>query len=181
MWFVLRTAPRREIDAAQEINAAGIGSYLPLRWELYRPSRHSKRREQRAVALLPGYCFALAQDGGHLLACLLGQKRAAEARGKVPATRGAVSIEGRPVAIPESVIGKLREIEASREFDDREPPIVIIAVGNHVVIETGPFQGRSGRVLQVGKRDEEGRPKTASISIGGVPVRVSTSVLRVAA
>jgi hypothetical protein len=91
------------------------------------------------------------------------------------------AVEGQPLVIPVAVIDMVRRIEASREFDDREPVAVIIAVGNTVVIETGPFEGRSGRVLTVSKPDEQGRPRAASISIGGVPVKVSTGNLRIAA
>lgn len=67
-WYALMTvgaagfrAGRRafgELAAVRVLTEDGVEAFTPMRRILVRPSRHAKRRIERFVPLLPGYCFA---------------------------------------------------------------------------------------------------------------------------
>jgi transcription antitermination factor NusG len=136
-WYILKVEPQKEFAAEQIIDKRGGMSFVPVEVKYPRLSRHSKKRDKRAVPkrypIFPGYVFA-GFNGiipMHQLARLY-------------VVKGVVGLEGRPYEVPSSIINSLRA-QSGKSLPRRSSPNPhkSFDVGETVEITGGPFEGWS--------------------------------------
>jgi transcription antitermination factor NusG len=130
-WFVLYTAARAEKRVEERLVQMGIETYLPI----HRVKRRwSDRMKMVELPLFSSYIFVNTTD--HKLRELL----------LIYGVSRIVYYLGRPAVVRDA------EIDAIKEFlvlaENRE----IISNGDEVEILCGPFESRSGKVIEVGER-----------------------------
>lgn len=130
-WYVLYTSARAEKRVEERLNQIGIECYLPLH-KVKR--RWSDRMKLVELPLFNSYIFVNCQE--HKLRELL----------TIYGVARIVYYLGRPAKV------RHEEIEAIKEFmviaENRE----LITHGDEVEIICGPFEKRSGKVMEVGDR-----------------------------
>lgn len=129
-WNVVRTKPRQEALARDNLERQAYQTYLPLFLE-------QRRRRQRvvdvAVPLFPGYLFIQIDSS-------------AQGLGPIRSTFGAIGIVrfGERVAVvPESVIRELKE-RTDPATGLIHPRQAGFSPGDKVVVANGPFAGLEG-------------------------------------
>jgi transcription antitermination factor NusG len=133
-WYALRVWTTHERRIAQLLEMKGYEQFLPL----YRVRRRwSDRVKEVDQPLFPGYLFC---------------RFAAEARAGILKTDGVALVVGIgcvPLPIEEAEILAIRHAVSSG-LDVR--PHVFLTAGQHVRIESGPFEGVQGRIVEIRKR-----------------------------
>lgn len=147
-WFILRSHPQAETEAARRLGRQGFTAYVPHIWKRMRPQGATKR-EERQVPLFPGYLFALDPWPAPWL--------------PMRATRGVADVltypDGRPKALPESALREimLREDLGGGAVRAQKPqPETQLRPGETVRLDLGhahPFDGHSG----IFQEDDRGR------------------------
>jgi transcriptional antiterminator RfaH len=127
-WYVLRTKPRQESRAEQNLKAWGLQTLLPLCPE--RPGR-AHRRDNVVHVLFPSYIFCRFHE---------------DMFGKVKFTYGVsnvVSFGGVPAVVDQAIIDELaaRALHAASETP---MPLSQFKNGDKVMIESGPFKNLMG-------------------------------------
>jgi transcriptional antiterminator RfaH len=129
-WFAIHAKPRREIFAANNICALGIGILLP-RVKVERLVRGSA--QQGIKPLFPGYLFARFCPENSFES--------------VKAARGVLRVvsSGRmPIPVPGVVVQEIQDRAQEDGFIQIRPET--FEPGTRVTIQSGPFEGMMGRV-----------------------------------
>jgi len=159
-WFCVRVRSKFDFVVRDGLRAAGVEEFCPV---YATESRWSDRVAVVTRPLFPGYIFA---------------KFDPEARDAILAIRGTVqilSIDSRPISIPDDEIADLRSIA--------EAPVPFVRVpyvaGAKVTIERGPFAGATSIISRV----KGGTLLTLLVSIFGrpTPVQVEAADVKAAA
>lgn len=128
-WYAAYTVPRHEKAAAAHLNQKTIETYLPL-GEF--PRRWGGRRVLVSLPLFPGYIFV---------------RISASQRSSVlehPSILRLVTFAGRPVAMPDAEIERLRTALKSRAAE----PFPFLAPGRRIRIKSGPLLGLEGTIVR---------------------------------
>jgi transcription antitermination factor NusG len=129
-WYALYTCPRHEKSVAYQIEQRRIACFLPL----YRSIRRWKdRRKELELALFPGYVFVrmALQERLRVL--------------QIASVVHFVSVNGQPVALPESEIESLRDRLRGGVHAEPHP---YLTVGRRVRVRSGPLAGTQGILLR---------------------------------
>jgi transcriptional antiterminator RfaH len=125
-WYVLRTKPRQESRAEQNLKAWGLQTLLPLCPD--RPGRaHRRDRDSVMQVLFPSYIFCRFHE---------------DMFGKVKFTYGVsnvVSFGGVPAVVDQTIIDELAtRLDPAGFVSLQDRPL--LNKGDKVVIESGPFK-----------------------------------------
>ncbi len=126
-WYVAKTKPLRERQAATMLGQRGLEAYLPLI-----VGKGARRDLRRAEALFPGYLFARldAQSSEWV--------EARSAPGIVYFLGAGLGIRLVPTPVPDSLVAEIRGRLARQEYERRAPRF---RGGERVRIADGPFAG----------------------------------------
>jgi transcription antitermination factor NusG len=131
-WFAIWTRSRHEHVVCDQIARKEFDAFLPTitRW-----SRWKDRKKKIDWPLFPGYCFARFNEE-EALSIL-----------KCTGVVSIVSIEGKPVPIPEHEIDGIRRLlESDLQYD----PCPLIREGMMVEVTHGALTGVVGRLVRKG-------------------------------
>ena len=152
-WYVVRTLPQRELQAAQQLANQGFRAFVPRYWK---NRRHARKVETVSAPLFPRYIFTVFD----------------RTRDRWRSVNGTLGVErllmtgGEPQAVPRGVVENLLhaadpEGNIDFKFSLRE--------GQSVKVTAGPFADLIGKLE---KLDEKGRVRILLELMGG-PVRVA--------
>ena len=134
-WFAIHTRSKHESVVSSALHGKGYQEFLPL----YRVRRcWSHRTAELDVPLFPGYLFCRFDPNGRILPILT--------------TPGVVSIVGAgrvPIPVPADEIAAIHAVLRSGLAAQ---PYPYLKVGSRVYLESGPFAGIEGIVLNVNKK-----------------------------
>ncbi|MFP4360185.1 MAG: transcription termination/antitermination protein NusG [Alphaproteobacteria bacterium] len=154
-WFVVRSAPRKELYAAQNLANQGFRPFLP---RLERTVRHARRTRTVHAALFPRYLF-VALD--------LERQRWRSIFGTFGVS-GLVMDGERPRPVPAGVV---EELAAAADAAGAIGFAHTLRVGDHVRFLKGPFAEMIGRLVEM---DERGRVRVLLEILGGERVVAAT-------
>lgn len=133
-WFAVWTRSRHEAAVCGQLQERGLEAFLPT---LPKWSRWKDRKKRVDWPLFPGYCFTRINLSESLTVR------------KCTGVVSLVSIDGRPVAIPDSEIEGVRALMHSElQYD----PCPLIHEGDLVEVAWGPLKGVVGRLVRKGAR-----------------------------
>ena len=133
-WYALYTCSRHEKQVAAQLGQRGIEFFLPL-YESVR--RWKDRKVNLQLPLFPGYVFV------HTLL----QRRIEVLN--VPGTVRFVAFNGRPVALPESDLLRLRR---GLDHGVCATPHPYLRIGRRVRVRCGPLAGMEGILVRKKER-----------------------------
>lgn len=154
-WFVVHTAPRKELFAADNLARQGFRPFLP---RLARTVRHARRTRTVPTALFPRYLF-VALD--------LGRDRWRSLYGTFGVSTVVMDGE-RPRPVPQGVVEALAEAADAAGVVDYANAL---QVGDDVRFLKGPFADMVGRLVAM---DERGRVGVLLEILGGERVVAAT-------
>ena len=131
-WWVLYTRARAEKSLARQLHGRRIAFYLPLYKSTW---NHNGRHRSSHLPLFPGYVFLFGGDDARL---------AALETNLLTSTI--------PVAEQERLYSDLLRVERLAGGPVPVAPECDFATGEPVVIESGPFQGMTGKILRRGQQ-----------------------------
>lgn len=107
-WYVLTTAPQRELDARDALSRKGIKAWAPQEWIEQRQRRHDHHAAPmwRARPYLNRYVLAQLASPHDVTTILYEMSRSQR-----PPVTGYLGNHGRPVPVPDSALAALREID----------------------------------------------------------------------
>jgi transcription antitermination factor NusG len=129
-WYAVYTCANRERRVAEQFVARGIEHFLPL-YESVR--KWQDRRVRLKLPLFPGYVFVSLALRNRLAVL------------QVPGVAHLVGFDGRPAAVPEVDVMRVREF-LSRGF--RAEPCRLLKAGRRVRVKAGPLAGMEGIVAR---------------------------------
>lgn len=140
-WYVHKTAPQRELLAAEALRDRGYTVYVPTQ----RVRRRKGKRDQ-LKALFQSYLFVRYW--------LIGSDESDKIRDRTGRRMiiGPVTVCGRHEPIPDDVIGKIAEAAARMEIDDNRPPRAF-QEGDICIIQSGAGEGKIGKITKLKKGD----------------------------
>lgn len=133
-WYALYTRSRHEKRVAETLEQRGFDTYLPL---VPRVSEWHDRKKTVHWPLFPGYVFVRfrLEDASRVLA--------------VPGSVQVIGVAGRPAPIPDEEIDNVRLFAACLTETGIVPrPAPPVERGQRVVVQSGPFSGVRGVVLE---------------------------------
>jgi transcription antitermination factor NusG len=143
-WYVLKTAPQREFQAANALRDRGFTVYCPS----VRIRRRKGKRDQ-FKAFFPSYVFVRfwvprREDYEDIKD---GQGRRMIA--------GPVTVCGCKEPIPESIIGKIAEAAARLDSELEKPRKPLLKVGDVGIMRSGPFEGEKYEIIALRNGEAE--------------------------
>jgi transcription antitermination factor NusG len=163
-WFVLRTAPQRELAVAGRLTAAGHTAQVPLaaRWRARWLGRRSRRVDDALGPVVPGYAFVAAPVADWPAVLHLDH-----VTGVLMAASGGTWC---PATVADAELSRLRRT-VPRTW--RGTPLV---PGRTVDVADGPWRGRNVTILSV---DEARRVVATEVPMLGAmrQVRIPLDVL----
>jgi transcription elongation factor/antiterminator RfaH len=152
-WYVARTLPQRELQAAKQLANQDFSAFLPRYW---RNRRHARRVETISAPLFPRYIFVVLD----------------RSRDRWRSINGTLGIErllmqgGEPQPVPHGVVESLinsADAEGNIQFHYQ------LKEGQALKITAGPFADLVGTLERL---DDHGRVRVLLELMGG-PVRVT--------
>jgi transcription elongation factor/antiterminator RfaH len=147
-WYVARTLPQRELQAAQQLINQGFRSFVPRYWK---NRRHARKVETVSVPLFPRYIFTILDRG---------RDRWRSINGTFGVDR-LLTYAGEPQPVPHGVVERLIEAtnpEGNVQFDYH------LKEGQTVRLTAGPFADLVG---QLERLDDNGRVRVLLELLGG--------------
>ena len=129
LWYAAYTLPRHEKVVVQQLSLRNVETYLPL---YLSARRWAGRRALVQLPLFPGYVFVRIRAGERIRVL------------DHPGVLRLVTFNGRPSAVPEGEIERLR---AALELAKAEPS-PYLAPGRRVRVRSGPLAGLEGTILR---------------------------------
>lgn len=157
-WFVLQTAPQRELAAARALRELGYVVYTAVE------KRHIGRRYVLR-ALFPRYVFCLGLIPWN--ECNPDHKNCIRDKSGRRMITGPVTVCGRHEPIADYEVGRIAEAAARLELENLPKPS--LKPGDIGIMRAGPFEGKSGEIVSVSKGEAE------------IALRIFNSVRRVRA
>lgn len=143
-WYVIKTAPQRELLASEALRDRGFTVYCPTT-----RTRRRKGKRDQVKALFPSYLFVRywvpRREETDDIRDRSGRRMVI----------GPVTICGRCEPIPEEVVGKIAEAAARLDMQLDKPRRPILKLGDIGVIKSGPLEGKSGEVVSISKGEAE--------------------------
>jgi transcription antitermination factor NusG len=139
VWFAVQANPNCEVRAEAGLIERGFVVYLPRETRWHRATRRGKaeaKREPKSRPLMVGYLFV----------GMCGLQSVYHAR-QTDGVRGMVGVNGKPTAIPERFIKRLKDREDRGYFDETRPITGRHKAGDSVTVTEGVFTGQLGEVL----------------------------------
>jgi transcription antitermination factor NusG len=130
-WFVIRVKSNFERHVSISLRSRGIEEYVPL-YRLYRTS--PVRARQVDLPLFPGYVFSRFEVNNRLSVLT------------VPGVVHILSLHGMPIPVESTEMARIKAMVASGL---RVTPWPFVAVGQRVLIESGPLRGVEGLVIAI--------------------------------
>jgi len=152
-WYVARTHPQRELQAAKQLANQGFRTFVPRCWK---NRRHARRVETISAPMFPRYIFVILD----------------RSRDRWRSVNGTLGIErllmqaGEPQPVPCGVVESLVEAadaDGNVQFDYQ------LIEGQTIKVTAGPFADLVG---QLERLDDKGRVRVLLELMGG-PVRVT--------
>ncbi|MGK6313708.1 transcription termination/antitermination NusG family protein [Neorhizobium sp. DT-125] len=137
MWYVVKSAPGRQIKALEEMDAVGIDAICPM---MRREIRHfqTKTWMMRQFPLFSNYVFACLREPVDF-DCL---RRMDHVVAVLGGTDG-------PIAIPTTKVQDICEAQNRGDFDVMRPPsITVLRPDSRVYIQSGPLAGHYASVVK---------------------------------
>lgn len=134
-WFVMQTAPQRELAAAKALRELGYVVYTAVE------KRHVGRRYVLR-ALFPRYVFVLGIIPWN--ECNPDHKNCIRDKSGRRMITGPVTVCGRHEPIADYEVGRIAEAAARLEMINLPKPS--LKVGDLGVMSVGPFEGKSGKI-----------------------------------
>ena len=152
-WYVARTLPQRELQAAQQLNNQGFRTFVPRYWK---NRRHARKVETISAPLFPRYIFVVVD----------------QTRDRWRSINGTIGVDrllmysGEPQPVPQGVVERLvaagdAQGNISFGFNLKE--------GQAIKVVAGPFAELVG---QLERLDDGGRVRVLLEILGG-KVRVA--------
>jgi transcription antitermination factor NusG len=144
-WFAILCAPRRELAAAEALRDRGFTVYVPT-------VRKKIGRRRVVAALFNRYIFVMGsipwreadRDNPECIKDSTGKRMII----------GPVTICGRHAPIHDHELMQIAAI--AKEMDEEvDAPKQTLQPGDIGVIKSGPFDGRSGQIVAIGKKEAE--------------------------
>ncbi len=137
-WYAIRTVPRREMAAAEDLRELGVKAFVPVEIVKRRVGRGAGRItiEEIEKPFFPSYLFAQAAMDVQSWLTIRGQRHVCEVL--------SAGIDGRPTPVPDAAMRHLIE-----HGPFREPPPPPPRVGDVVQLSTGPFAGMMTKITKV--------------------------------
>ena len=158
LWYVIRTAPKREIDVGSGLSEIRVESYCPkMKFfrAVKRPKPNRPKKEVVEAALFTSYVFAGFPIGQH--------PHWFDVRA-VDGIHSVLGHQGTPQPISHWIVDRLRADEADGKFDStRELPKYL--PGQGVKVKDGPFAGYFANVERLSATD---RVKVLLKILGGM-------------
>ena len=159
-WYVARTLPQRELQAAQQLTNQGFRVFVPRYW---RNRRHARKVETVSAPLFPRYIFTILD---------LTRERWRSINGTLGVERLLMSA-GEPQPVPQGVVESL--------IDAADPGGTMqfhfhLKEGQTIRVTAGPFAELIG---QLERLDDNGRVRVLLEIMGGT-VRVALAQTLVA-
>lgn len=129
-WYAAYTFARHEKCVALQLQQRGFDHFLPIHQEVH---RWKDRRKVVEMPLFPGYVFVRM--------CVSEQVRVLQ----VASVAQLVSVQGKPVALPDAEIDVLRNGLSENLHAEPHP---YLRVGRRVHITRGPLAGASGVLVR---------------------------------
>lgn len=151
-WYVVRTLPQRELQAAKQLANQGFRAFMPRYWK---NRRHARKVDTVSAPLFPRYIFVIVdrtRDRWRSIDGTLGVDRLLKSGGE-------------PQPVPPGVVESLvraADGEGNIRFDFQ------LKEGQAIKVMAGPFAELVG---QLERLDDNGRVKVLLEIMGG-PVRV---------
>jgi len=152
-WYVARTLPQRELQAAQQLTNQGFRAFVPRYWK---NRRHARKVETVSAPLFPRYIFTVLD---------LTWERWRSVNGTLGVER-LLMIGGEPQPVPHGVVESLIETtdaEGNIHYEFR------LKEGQAVKVTAGPFADLVG---QLERLDDNGRVRVL-LEIMGAKARVA--------
>lgn len=133
-WYIVHSKIRAERMTADALERKGFEVFLPMETcEI----THARKKQVVARPLFRGYLFVrLDKD----------RPRFADVR-KTHGVHWLVTNVGKPVVVPDKIIGALQERETEGDFDRTKPKKLGMQAGDKVRIKEGPFADLIGEIL----------------------------------
>jgi transcription antitermination factor NusG len=129
-WYAAYTCAQHEKSVARQLEVRSIECFLPLYEKL---SRWKDRRMKVQLPLFAGYVFVHLSSQDKLRAL------------QVPGVARLVGFGGRPAAVPEEEVTRIREF---LDQGSRAEPHPYLTVGRRVRLKSGPLAGTEGILLR---------------------------------
>jgi transcription antitermination factor NusG len=143
-WYVLKTSPQREFQAANALRDRGFTVYCPS----VRIRRRKGKRDQ-FKAFFPSYVFVRfwvpRREDYEDIKDSQGRRMIA----------GPVTVCGCKEPIPESIIGKIAEAAARLDMDLEKPRRPLLKAGDIGIIKSGPMEGKQGEIVAISRGEAE--------------------------
>jgi len=130
-WYALTTRSRHEWVVSQQIKVRGLESFLPTKIETHHWSDRQKKVE---LPLFPGYVFFRTVMSTEVHRTLNGLRGCA----------GILTMQGKPIAIPDEQISGIQKILEQRFLCTRYP---YLTLGRRVRIRGGSLEGIEGILI----------------------------------
>lgn len=137
LWYVVKSAPGRQLKALEEMDAVGIDAICPM---MRRETRHfqTKKWIMRQFPLFSNYLFACLREPVDF-DCL-------RSMDNVVAVLGG---QDGPIAIPATKVQDICEAQNRGDFDVMRPPaIAVLKPDTRVYIQSGPLAGHYASVVK---------------------------------
>ena len=158
-WYVVRTQPHREAQAAQQLENQDYRVFLP---RFLKSRRHARKFETVLAPLFPRYMFIVLD---------LGRDRWRSVNGTYGVDR-LLMRSGEPEAVPQGLVEQLTEA-ASADGVARSGPA--LKEGQSIRVTAGPFAELLGTLERL---DDQGRVRVLlEIMGGGVPVLLPQTIV----
>ena len=152
-WYVARTLPQRELQAAQQLNNQGFRTFVPRYWK---NRRHARKVETISAPLFPRYIFVVVD----------------QTRDRWRSINGTIGVDrllmygGEPQPVPQGVVERLvaaGDAQGNISFGFN------LKKGQAIKVMAGPFAELVG---QLERLDDGGRVRVLLEILGG-KVRVA--------
>jgi transcription elongation factor/antiterminator RfaH len=158
-WYVARTQPHRETQAARQLENQNFRVFVP---RILKSRRHARKFETIRAPLFPRYIF-IALD--------LGRDRWRSVNGTLGVDR-LLTRGGEPEPVPRGLVEQLTE---NAEVDGVVRPSTTLKVGDSIRVTAGPFAELLGTLERL---DDSDRVRVLLDILGGkIPVLLPGAVI----
>jgi transcription antitermination factor NusG len=145
-WFAILCAPRRELAAAEALRDRGFTVYVPT-------VRKKIGRRRVVAALFNRYIFVMGsipwreadRDNPECIKDSTGKRMII----------GPVTICGRHAPIHDHEVMQMAQVAALLDEEVNRAPKPSLKIGDIGIITSGPFEGKKGEIVRVGKSEAE--------------------------
>ena len=130
-WFVIYTKPNFEIKVAQGINSIGLNAYCPVYTEI---KQYSDRKKKGTKPLLKSYVLVQLSESDRIKVF------------SIPGALRYIFWLGKPAEVRAEEI-EILKTNLTGSYD--QVSISKLVKGKQYTIPTGPFEGQTGKVLDI--------------------------------